>query len=207
MDYKIETPQKPQLNYIEMSHAELAAHCEKQDRAIAELTQSMKRLMEMIRLNNHRKYGTSGDSVVYPEGLEQLCLFNEAEATALQGAIEPSFKEATAKTPRKPKQKGKREQDFKDLKVTVIEHELPAKQQVCPVCASPLHDMKVEVTRTLKLVPAHFEVEEHRRHVYTCRTCEKTQGEGDKLPFVRANMPNLPIPGSFATPELIAGFT
>ena len=77
MDYKIETPQKPQLNYIEMSHAKLAAHCEKQDRAIAELTQSMKRLLEMIRLNNHRKYGTSGDSVVYPEGLEQLCLLTK----------------------------------------------------------------------------------------------------------------------------------
>jgi len=65
--------------------------------------------------------------------------------------------------------------------------------------------MKVEVTKTLKLVPAHFEVEEHRRHVYTCRACEKAQGEGDKIPFVRADMPNLPIPGSFATPELISG--
>lgn len=29
--------------------------------------------------------------------------------------------------------------------------------------------------------------------------------EGDSIPFVRADMPNLPIPGSFATPELIAG--
>ncbi|MDT3704415.1 MAG: IS66 family transposase zinc-finger binding domain-containing protein [Thermincola sp.] len=90
------------------------------------------------------------------------------------------------------------------MKITVVEHELPAEQQVCPVCDNPLHDMKVEVTKTLKLEPAHFEVEEHRRHVYTCRACEQTQGEGDKIPFIRADMPNLPIPGSFATPELIA---
>ena len=196
--------QKPQLNYREMSQAELAAHCEKQDKAIAELTQTMNHLMEMIRLSTHKQYSTSGDSVPYPEG-DQLCFFNEAEAAAQLGAPEPIFEDVTAKTPRKPKRKGKREQDFKDLKVTVIHHELPAEQQVCPVCANPLHDMKVEVTRTLKLVPAHFEVEEHRRHVYTCRDCEKNQSEGDKLPFVRADMPNLPIPGSFATPELIAG--
>jgi transposase len=205
MNYKIEIPQKTKLNYGEMSHAELAEHCEKQDQAIIELTQSMNRLIEMIRLNNHRKYGTSGDSVAYPEGAEQLCLFNEVEVTALHGATEPTFEEVTEKTPRKRKQKGKREQDFKYLKVTIIEHELPADQQICPVCASSLHDMKVEVTKALKLVPAHFEVEEHHRHVYTCRECEKNQGEGDKIPFVRADMPNLPIPGSFATPELIAG--
>lgn len=161
--------------------------------------------MEMIRLNNERKYGTSGDSVPYPEDLDQLTLFNEVEVTAGQGALESSFEEVTAKTPRKPKQKGKRDLDFRDLKVTIIEHELPIEQQVCPVCDNPLHDMKVEVTRTLKLIPAHFEVEEHHLHVYTCRNCEKKQGEGDSIPFVRADMPNLPIPGSIATPELIAG--
>ncbi|OPY56869.1 MAG: Transposase IS66 family protein [Pelotomaculum sp. PtaU1.Bin035] len=205
MASETKSPQKPQLNYREMSQAELAVCCEKQEQTIAELTRNLNRLIEIIRLNNHRKYGASGDSVSYPDGMEQLNFFNEAEAAARQGRPEPTFEEVTAKTPRKPKQKGKREQDFKDLKVTVIEHELPAEQQVCPVCDSPLHDMKVEATKTLKLVPAHFEVEEHRRHVYTCRTCEKTQSEGDKIPFVRADMPNLPIPGSFATPELIAG--
>jgi transposase len=196
---------KSQLKYSEMSKTELAAHCEKQEQTIAELTQNMNRLMEMIRLNNHRKYGSSGDSVSYPEGMAQLNFFNEAEVTAKLGQPEPTFEETTEKTPRKPKQKGKREQDFKDLKVTVFEHVLPAEQQICPVCDSPLHDMKVEVTKTLKLVPAHFEVEEHRRHVYTYRACEKNQSEGDKIPFIRADMPNLPIPGSFATPELIAG--
>lgn len=201
----ITPPQKPQLNYADMSREDLVAHCEKQDKAIAELTENINRLMQMIRLSTHQKYGKSGDSVPQPEGVEQLCLFNEAEVTAQLGAPEPSFEEATAKAPRKPKQKGKRDQDFKNLKVTVIEHVLPEAEQVCPVCDGALHDMKIEVTRTLKLVPAHFEVEEHRRHVYTCRTCEKTQGEGDKIPFVRADMPNLPIPGSFATPELIAG--
>lgn len=43
MNYKIELPQKPKVNYIEMSQAELAAHCERQDQAITELTLSMNR--------------------------------------------------------------------------------------------------------------------------------------------------------------------
>jgi len=138
-----------------MSQSDLALLCEKQETAIAELTQNMNRLMEMIRLSTQKKYGTSGDPVPYPEGLDQLALFNEAETTVRQGEPEPTFEEATERPPRKPKQRGKRDQDFKDLKVTVIEHTLPAEQQVCPVCDNLLHDMKVEVTRTLKLVPAH----------------------------------------------------
>ncbi len=194
MDYDIKSPHKTQLNYREMSQAELAAHCERQDKVIAELTQNMNRLMEMIRLSTHKKYGTSGDSVAYPADMEQLCFFNEPEATAQPGETEPTFEEATTKTPRKPKQKGKREQDFKGLKVTVIEHELPAEQQVCPVCDSSLHDMKVEVTRTLKLVPAHFEVEEHRHHVYTCRECEKLKVKAIKSPSFVLTCPTCRFP-------------
>ena len=196
------TPQKPQQNYLEMSHEALASLCQQQSIAIAELTNN---LMEMIRLGNQKKYGASGDSVPYPEGIEQMSLFNEAEATADLSSEEPTFAKATKRTPRKPKQKGKKEQDFKDLKVTVIEHVIDEDKRVCPICNNGLHDLKVEVTKTLKLIPAHFEVEEHHRHVYTCRECENNQGEGDKIPFVRADMPNLPIPGSYATPELIAG--
>lgn len=51
MDNEIILPEKSQLNYKEMSHAELATHCGKQDKAIAELTQNVNRLIEMIRLN------------------------------------------------------------------------------------------------------------------------------------------------------------
>ncbi|WP_279233359.1 IS66 family transposase zinc-finger binding domain-containing protein [Acetobacterium tundrae] len=57
----------------------------------------------------------------------------------------------------------------------------------------------------LKFIPARFEVEEHRRHVYTCRECAKhDDGIDIKIPFIRAAMPNTLIPGSFTTPELVA---
>ncbi len=65
--------------------------------------------------------------------------------------------------------------------------------------------MKVEITRLLKFIPARFEVEEHHRHVYTCRECAKHDDGIDlKIPFIRAAMPNTLIPGSFTTPELVA---
>lgn len=161
--------------------------------------------MSMIRLNNSQKFGASGDNVTYPEGYEQLSFFNEAEKFGRLDDPEPTLESAIAKVPKKAKERGKRERDLSGLSVTVIEHELPAKERFCPVCGNELHDMKTEVTKTLKLIPAHFEVEEHRRHVYTCRECEHHQGEGDKIPFIRATMPELPIPGSFASPELLSG--
>lgn len=196
---------KIQSKYEEMNPTELRGVIQKQETEILGLKQELNNLIAMVRLGNSQKYGKSGDSVPYPEGVEQLSFFNEAEKYGRKEDPEPSLESATAKVPKKPKEKGKKERDLSGLEVTVIEHELPEAEQACSVCGNELHGMKTEVTKVLKLVPAHFEVEEHRRHVYTCRECEKTQGEGDSIPFVRADMPNLPLPGSFASAELLAG--
>jgi transposase len=202
---KSDSIQKTQQKYDKMNPTELLGVIQKQETEILGLKQELNQLISMVRLGNHQKYGRSGDSVPYPEGVEQLSFFNEAEKYGRKEDPEPSFESATAKVPKKPKEKGKKERDLSGLAVTVIDHELPETDQSCPECGNELHEMKIEVTKILKLVPAHFEVEEHRRHVYTCRECEKTQGEGDTLPFVRAYMPNLPLPGSFASAELLAG--
>ena len=201
----VKIPEKPQQNYDEMSQKELAKICHDQAKVIADLSQNMNWLMEQVKLMNQKRFGSSSDSVGYPKGYDQICLFNEAEVTAVMGAKEPSVDESIKKPPHKKKEKGKRERDLSNLSVTIIEHQLPEEDRDCPQCGNQLHDMKVEVTKTIKLIPAHMEIEEHHRHVYTCRPCAKNQGEGDKVPFVRAPMPQLPIPGSFATPELIAG--
>lgn len=202
---KIDSAKKPQPNYDKMNPPELIDVIKKQETQILGLKQELGNILSMIRLNNDQKYGKSGDSVPYPEGMEQLNFFNEAEKYGRKEDPEPSFESATAKIPKKQKEKGKKDRDLSGLAVTVIEHELAEQEQICPVCQNELHEMKTEVTRILKLVPVHFEVEEHRRHVYTCRACEKTQGEGDSIPFVRADMPCIPIAGSFASAELLAG--
>lgn len=197
--------QKSKAKYDEMNSDELLGVIQKQETEILGLKQELKNLVAMVQLGNSQKYGKSGDSMPYPEGVEQLSFFNEAEKYGRKEDPEPSFESATAKVPKKPKEKGKKERDLSGLTVTIIDHELPEEKQACTVCGNELHEMKIEVTKLLKLIPAHFEVEEHRRHVYTCRECEKTQGEDDAIPFVRADMPNIPLPGSFASAELLAG--
>ena len=205
MTQKSDSTLKAQLNDEAMSPSELLRIVQRLEAENHGLKQELSNLISLIRLNNSQKYGKSGDNVPYPEGVEQLSFFNEAEKYGCKEEPEPSFESATSKAPKKPKEKGKKERDLSGLAVTVIEYELPETEQICPVCAKELHEMKVEVTKTLKLIPAHFEVEEHRRDVYTCRECERTQSEGDRLPFVRAQMPQLPLPGSFASAELLAG--
>jgi len=204
MNTPIKLPENTQLNYDEMSREELINICRQQAKLLEEMNQNIKWMMEQIKLSNKNRFGSSSDSVTYPEGYEQPSFFNEAEALANPGAAEPSFEDSVAKPKRKKKLKGKKERDLSGLPVTVIEHELPEEQRSCPKCDNSLHDMKVEVTKILKFVPSHMEVEEHRRHVYTCRNCEQNQAEGDKIPFVRADMPKQPIPGGFASAELIA---
>lgn len=200
-----ENTQKQVINYASMTTNELTETIDSLVAENTELKQQLSNLMNMIRLNNSQKYGASADAVSYPEGYEQLSFFNEPEKYGRADEPEPSFESATSKASRKAKEVGKKARDLDGLKVTVIEHTLPEEEQVCGICGGNLHEMKVEITRLLKLVPAHFEVEEHRKSVYTCRSCEHNQGEDDKLPFIHADMKAIPISGSFASPELLGG--
>lgn len=151
----------------------MASLLKQQKAEINTLNQELAIVISMVRLSNSLKYRNSGDSVPYLEGYDQVSFFNESEKYGRMDVREPSFESTTAKAHKKPKEKGKRDRDLPELKVNVIEHKLTEQEQVCPECGNKLHDMKVEVTRILKLVPTHFEVEEHRRHVYTCCECEK----------------------------------
>ena len=67
-------------------------------------------------------------------------------------------------------------------------------------------EVGVEVTKRLRLVPAHFVVEEHRTHKYRCRPCCEANAEGGEAPsvLVRAHAPKNCLPGSIATPSLIS---
>lgn len=91
-----------------------------------------------------------------------------------------------------PKEKGKRDRDLSGLAVTVIEHELAEEEQICPQCGNELHEMKTEVTKVLKLVPAHFEVEEHRRHVYTTLSVQQLKYSKRWIMYVL----NIHVPGT-----------
>ena len=164
----------------------------------AELLAKLNWFEEHFRLNQHRLYGRSSEQTVYSE---QQTLFNEAEALdAVKPAVpEPTLEEITYK--RKKKQKGHREEMLKDLPVEVVEYKLPEEEQVCDVCGGDMHEMSVEITREIEIIPPQVKVIEHRRSVYACGDCEENE---ITTPVITAPMPKRTLPGSIASAATIA---
>ena len=161
----------------------------------------LKRVIEQIKLAGMRYYGCKSEKVVPG----QIPLFNDSEAESDTTAAEPEIDDVLPK--KKPhKRGGKSTIDYDRLETVVIEHTIPAEQLACPECGCVMSEMKVEVTRRLRMVPAHLVVEEHRRHVYKCSECcdANAAGSEGKAVIVRAPQPQPPIPGSFATPSLLS---
>ena len=159
---------------------------------------TIEQLLEQISLLKTRAYAPKSER---SEG--QLSLFNEVEAEADESVPEPAADEALSRPRRRG---GKRKLNLEALVTVVVEHAVPAEERRCPSCGSELARMSVEVTKTVRLVPAHLVVEEHRREVCRCEACCRRNAEDGSVPavIVRAGMRNLPIPGSFATPSLIS---
>lgn len=176
-----------------------AARAEMQAR-IDEQGAQMARLVEMVKLANQRAFGSRSERV----DPAQLSLFNDAEA-ACDAAPEPV--EGPAETPRRRRRRGgPRRVDMSGLEVVVVEHELPEAERSCPACGRGMSGMSVEVTRKLRMVPAHLACEEHRVHSYVCPECSAANAAGAEAPaaIVRAPRPPEAFPRSLATPSLAA---
>jgi len=160
-----------------------------------ELAAKLDWLMEQLRLNKHRQFGSSSERTL---PAEQLSLFNEAEAEAKPELPEPTIETITYK---RKKQQGHREAVLKDLPVEIIEYRLPEEEQICPDCGGPQHEMGTEVRQELKFIPAQVVVVRHVRYIYSCRRCER---EAITTPVVTAPAPLPVIPGSLASPSAVA---
>ena len=77
-------------------------------------------------------------------------------------------------------------------------YELTDEERSC-ACGSELRAVGETVTETLKVIPAKMLVTKHIRKKYVCPCCDGK--------FKTAEMPKLPIPGSIASPELLAHIT
>lgn len=167
---------------------------------IDEANSIIESLIEKIKKANQALYGTSSEKVIP----EQLSLFNDCEATFDSDVPEPEVDDVLPTKPRK--RGGKAKIDYSKFETVIVEHDIKQNERACPECGCGLSEMKVEVTRRIRLIPAHVVVEEHHRHVYRCDECCDTNAKGseNKAIIVRAPQPEPPIPGSFATPSLIA---
>lgn len=168
---------------------------EEKDRKIAELEQQVEWFMSQIRLAKHKQFGASSEQT----NSTQLSIFNEAESTSDLTIPEPGITEV--KSHYRKRTRLITDKLPEDLPIEVIEHELSAKECVCPDCGSQLHTMGKEIREELKIIPAKAVIVRHVRYVYSCRNCEETS---ERVPIVKADMPDSVIKGGFASPETIA---
>lgn len=173
---------------------ELKNYCTQLEQLTAELAAKLDWMVEQVRLGKHKQFGVSSEKTAF--GQQQL--FNEAEAEAKPELAEPTMETITYK---RRKQMDHRQEVLKDLPVEVVEHRLPAEEQICSVCGGPRHEMSTEERDELVFIPAQAKVVHHVRYVYGCRHCER---EEISTPIVTAPAPAPVIPGSLASPSAVA---
>jgi len=162
---------------------------------ICELEFLVRYYEEQFKLAKHRQFGASSEKSEY----DQLSLFNEVEATADANVPEPELAEIKRHFRKRKRLTNDRLPE--DLPVEVVEHDLPADEQICPECSEALHVMGNEKRRELVIIPAVVKIREHVKKVYACRNCEKN---ACNVPIVKAPADAPVIKGSFASPEAIS---
>lgn len=149
---------------------------------------------ELFRLSQHQKFGASSEQT----NPDQMSLFNEAEKESAKKSEEPDV-EVILETRKRGRSKSRK--TYEDLPIEEIRYELSKEEQACPKCEGILHEMKTEIRKEFKLIPAQVKVVHHIRQVYACRDCDK---EGIEGTIITAPMPKPVMPGSMVSPSLLA---
>jgi transposase len=160
---------------------------------IAELRTLLEWYKSQLLSAKRRQFGSSSEKT--DPDFRQMSLFAESEIAP------PSEPETEEIAYRRKKQKGKRESDLSCLPTERIEYELDESERICPECGETMSDIGTDIRREMKLIPAKVVVVEHAAHAYACKNCEKN---GVATPFAKAKAPAALIPGSLASPSLVA---
>jgi transposase len=192
--------------YIDKLEERVAADAQliaERDARIDELTRRLDALEEQYRLALARQYAPKSEK-------RKDRVFNEAEQDVQDEPEEEDDGEVpvlpdTGLPEVKPAETRKRGRQplSADLPRERIEYDLPEERKSCPCCGEAMHRMGEETSEQL-----HMEVKvsvlQHARLKYACRHCER---HGMRTPIVIAPMPVQPLPGSHASPSMIAAVT
>ena len=162
----------------------------------SELETQVNWLMEQLKINNKKTYGSKSEQTEYV--YEQLSLLhNEAE---FYSDVEKKEEVKVASHTRK-KKTGTIEKLPENIRTVVVEHTLTAEEQVCNKCGSQLEVIGKEVKQHLKIKPAEVYIQQDVYYTYACKNCEKNDIE---TPIVKTPQESPVIKGSFASPEAVA---
>lgn len=172
----------------------ISMYCSLQDQ-LDGLNKNMEAILEQIRLANQQRFGRKTEKLSQIEG--QLSLFNEAEAAADPNVSEPDGTEVVV-TVRTKKQKGKREEDFKDLPRESHPHRLTDEQLDAFYGKGCWRRMDPEKYIRVRCQPVSYAVEEHEVDVAV-----GTDGDHQDE-FLRGDRPKDLLRNSVVTPSLAA---
>ena len=169
-----------------------------QDR-LDKLEHDYENLVEQIRLANQQRFGRHTEKLEEIAG--QLSFFNEAEANCQEDAPEPTIEETLCqqlKPVRKPKKKGKREEDLKDFPQEEILHDVSSEKLDRTFGEGNYKNLPDEIFWQLRFEPAKWIAEKHVIKVYV-GTDGLHQDE-----FLRGDHPAALFKGSIASASLEA---
>lgn len=171
--------------------SQLASLQAERETAEQALKAEIRQLREQLHLLVAKRFGPSSEK----GAAAQLGLFDEAEAAveAVEAAdAEPETTPVPAHSRNKP---GRKPLPDYIERVDVL-HDLPETEKVCPHDGTALERIGEEVAEQLDVIPAQVRVLRHVQPKYGCPCCRS----GVKT----AKRPPQPIPGSIASPGLLA---
>ena len=197
---KADNNQTSNAEMVTISRAEYEEF-QAQRKKISELESRVDLLMEALRLSRHKQFGTSSEKSE-DSLMEQLSfLFNEAEVFSAAEKETTATTTVVAAHTRHKKHEYTLDNIPEDVPKERVEHRLEGEDLVCPQCGDTMTEIGTEVVNKLKIIPAQTIVEQHVYYTYACQTCNK---EDIETPVVKTPHEKSIIPGSFATPEVIA---
>ena len=164
------------------------------------------RLQQQVEMLRKAAFGQRSEKKVLhnTENPDQLSLFNEAETEARREEAED-----VAVPAHRRKKKRSRAEILKDLHVEEVIHEVEDK--TCDKCGSEMKTVGKEfVHDELVYVPAKLFIRKHYVEVVKCASCGKDESKDAELDdiekehFRKAKAPEMLIPRSFCSPELLA---
>jgi transposase len=193
---------KAYIRDLEARSSTDAQRIAERDAQIAELTKRVETLEEQYRLALAQRFAPKSEK-------RRDRVFNEAEQIA---ATEPADEDndlpelpdtGLPKAVQPESRKRGRKPLPEHLPRKRVEYDLPEDRKGCPSCDNPMHRIGEEVSEQL-----HIEVKvtvlQNVRFKYACRHCEH---HAERTPIVLAPMPAQPLPGSHASPTMIATVT
>jgi len=168
-----------------MTHADAMAENRRLREKVAQLELDVHQLEVMLRLQRMSQFASSSERHVatplFPSG-----------ALAPVKADDEAKEEVKAHLRRKKKRAVIPENAVKEI----VTHDLPIGERTCPAHGVDLSRGADRMTRRVEWIPAVVKVVEHVSATYCCPICDKVV----KI----AEPPPSPIPGSIATPSLLA---